>query len=50
MPTEPAPSPVLFPSPESGAVGPYSIVCLGADFSPGTLLAAYRRGLFKWQE
>ncbi|MET0727597.1 MAG: leucyl/phenylalanyl-tRNA--protein transferase [Acidimicrobiales bacterium] len=44
MPTEPPPSPWGFPDPrtadEEGVVG------LGADLEPGTLLAAYRSGLF----
>jgi len=29
-------------------VGPQGIVCLGGDFAPGTLLAAYRQGIFPW--
>ena len=44
MPIEPAPSPWALPSPvtadERGVVG------IGADLAPGTLLAAYRAGLF----
>src|SRR5436190_17057586 len=42
-PTEPPPTPWQFPSP---AHAPDDLVCLGADLEPGTLLAAYRRGLF----
>ena len=44
MPTEPPPTPWSFPSParadDAGVVG------VGADLEPGTLLAAYRSGLF----
>ncbi len=44
MPIEPPPSPWALPSPatadERGVVG------VGADLAPGTLLAAYRSGLF----
>ncbi|MGZ4683420.1 MAG: leucyl/phenylalanyl-tRNA--protein transferase [Acidimicrobiales bacterium] len=44
MPIEPPPTPWGFPSPtvadEAGVVG------VGADLEPGTLLAAYRSGLF----
>ena len=44
MPVEPPPSPWGFPDPavadEAGVVG------LGADLEPGTLLTAYRSGLF----
>jgi leucyl/phenylalanyl-tRNA--protein transferase len=44
VPTEPPPTPWGFPSPsvadEAGVVG------VGADLEPGTLLAAYRAGLF----
>ena len=44
MPVEPPPTPWGFPDPltadEHGFVG------VGADLEPGTLLAAYRRGLF----
>jgi leucyl/phenylalanyl-tRNA--protein transferase len=44
---EPAPSRFVFPDPRRG-VGPHGIVCIGGDFAPGTLLAAYRRGIFPW--
>jgi leucyl/phenylalanyl-tRNA---protein transferase len=37
----------MFPDPRRG-VGPHGIVCIGGDFAPGTLLAAYRRGIFPW--
>lgn len=44
VPVEPPPSPWVFPEPhtadEDGVVG------VGADLAPGTLLAAYRSGLF----
>jgi len=42
-PLEPPPTPWQFPSP-TGA--PDDLICLGADLEPGTLLAAYRSGLF----
>ena len=51
MPVEPAPSPWMFPdlralagrgSPDE----PDDLVAMGADLEPGTLLAAYRCGLF----
>jgi leucyl/phenylalanyl-tRNA---protein transferase len=45
VPTEPPPSPWDFPAP--AAWDPDSdLVGLGADLAPGTLLSAYRRGLF----
>ncbi|CAA9482846.1 MAG: Leucyl/phenylalanyl-tRNA--protein transferase [uncultured Solirubrobacteraceae bacterium] len=44
MPTEPLPSPWLFPDPEDS--GAEDVVAIGADLEPGTLLAAYRAGLF----
>jgi leucyl/phenylalanyl-tRNA--protein transferase len=40
---EPPPTPWQFPPP-TGA--PDDLVCLGADLEPGTILAAYRAGLF----
>ena len=43
MPTEPPPTPWQFTDPE---LVPDDLVGLGADLEPGTLLAAYRRGLF----
>ena len=48
MPTEPPVTDWAFPDvslpPEAG--GPDDLVGAGADLEPGTLLAAYRRGLF----
>ncbi len=43
MPVEPPPSPWAFPTP---GPGDGDLVALGADLSPGTVLMAYRRGLF----
>lgn len=43
MPIEPPPTAWRFPDPAS-AVG--DLVAVGGDLEPGTLLAAYRRGLF----
>ena len=43
MPTEPPPSPWAFPPADSGDG---DLVAVGADLAPGTVLAAYRRGLF----
>ena len=44
MPVEPAPTPWAFP-PVEEADGA-GLVGVGADLEPGTILAAYRRGLF----
>lgn len=44
MPTEPPPCAWEFPPPE--AADEEGLVALGADLEPGTLLAAYRRGIF----
>jgi leucyl/phenylalanyl-tRNA--protein transferase len=44
MPTEPPLCPWAFP-PASGA-GEEGLLALGADLAPGTLLAAYRSGIF----
>lgn len=44
MPVEPAPSPWEFPP--VGVAGASDVVAGGADLAPGTVLAAYRRGLF----
>jgi leucyl/phenylalanyl-tRNA--protein transferase len=49
MPIEPPPSPWLFPDftePDQDAACPDDLVGRGADLAPGTLLAAYRAGLF----
>lgn len=43
MPVEPPPSRWVFPDPEQS---PDDLIALGADLKPGTLLAAYRHGLF----
>jgi leucyl/phenylalanyl-tRNA--protein transferase len=44
MPIEPEPCAWAFPP--AAAAGPDDVVALGADLAPGTLLAAYRAGLF----
>jgi leucyl/phenylalanyl-tRNA---protein transferase len=44
-PIEPAPSPWELPDPASAPRGA-ELLGVGADLEPGTLLAAYRRGLF----
>ncbi|MEN9824112.1 MAG: Leucyl/phenylalanyl-tRNA--protein transferase [Actinomycetota bacterium] len=44
MPITPPPTPWEFPP--TDVFGPDDLVALGADLEPGTLLAAYRRGLF----
>jgi leucyl/phenylalanyl-tRNA--protein transferase len=43
VPVEPPPSPWAFPPADSGDG---DLVAIGADLSPGTVLMAYRRGLF----
>ncbi len=43
-PVEPPPTPWALP--ESGALPDGDLVAVGADLAPGTLLTAYRRGLF----
>ena len=43
VPVEPPPSPWAFPDPRQA---PDDLVAMGADLAPGTLLAAYRAGLF----
>jgi leucyl/phenylalanyl-tRNA--protein transferase len=45
VPVEPPPSPWLFGDP-GGWAPDDDLVAVGADLEPGTLLAAYRRGLF----
>jgi leucyl/phenylalanyl-tRNA--protein transferase len=44
MPIEPAMTRWVFPDPAQA--GPDDVVAVGADLEPGTLLAAYRTGLF----
>lgn len=44
VPVEPPPSPWVFPDPVRAEDD--DLVAIGADLEPGTLLAAYRRGLF----
>ena len=51
MPVEPAPSPWMFPDLRAlagtgSSDEPDDLVAMGADLEPGTLLAAYRCGLF----
>ena len=47
MPTEPEPSQWAFPTAaELDAIEDGEMVGVGADLAPGTLLAAYRTGLF----
>lgn len=43
-PIEPLPTPFEFPEPSTW--GDDDLVAVGADLAPGTILAAYRRGLF----
>ena len=43
VPVEPPPTPWAFPDPVQA---PDDLVAMGADLEPGTLLAAYRHGLF----
>ena len=47
MPVEPPPTPWSFPDPSRWEED--DLVALGADLAPGTVLAAYRRGLFPMQ-
>jgi leucyl/phenylalanyl-tRNA--protein transferase len=44
VPVEPLPTPWVFPDPARGPRA--DLVAAGADLEPGTLLAAYRSGLF----
>jgi len=37
---------VVFPDPRD--LGDHDVVAVGTDFSPGTLLEAYRHGIFPW--
>ncbi len=43
---EPPPTSVRFPNPR--AAGRREVVAVGEDFRPGTLLTAYRAGIFPW--
>jgi leucyl/phenylalanyl-tRNA---protein transferase len=45
VPVEPPPSPWVFTDPRDGDPDD-DVVGIGADLAPGTLLAAYRRGIF----
>jgi leucyl/phenylalanyl-tRNA--protein transferase len=45
-PIEPPPPRVAFPNP--GQLGDEDIIAVGSDFSPSTLLLAYRSGIFPW--
>lgn len=45
-PIEPPPSRVEFPDPLK--TPKHGVVAVGVDFSPGTLLLAYRSGIFPW--
>lgn len=45
-PLEPPPSRVSFPDPRT--LGATDLVAIGADFSAGTYVAAFRRGIFPW--
>jgi len=45
-PIEPPPSGVRFPDP--GRTRAPEVLAMGCDFSPGTLLLAYRSGIFPW--
>jgi len=47
VPVEPPPSPWVFPDPRKARD---DLVGVGADLAPGTLLAAYRRGIFPMPE
>ena len=47
MPVEPPPSPWVFPDPREAED---DLVGIGADLAPGTLLAAYRSGIFPMPE
>ena len=47
MPVEPSPSPWVFPDPRDDED---DLVGIGGDLSPGTLLAAYRQGIFPMPE
>jgi leucyl/phenylalanyl-tRNA---protein transferase len=45
-PIEPPPAKVRFPDPRKAPS--HGVVAVGCDFAPGTLLRAYRSGIFPW--
>lgn len=45
-PVEPSPARVTFPDPLT--TPKHGVVAVGVDFTPGTLLLAYRSGIFPW--
>jgi len=47
MPTEPQPTEIAFPDPREM---PGNVVAVGVDFRAGTLLSAYRAGIFPWPQ
>jgi leucyl/phenylalanyl-tRNA--protein transferase len=47
-PIEPPKTRVVFPSPRRA--GSREILAVGRDFTPGTVLAAYRAGIFPWPQ
>jgi leucyl/phenylalanyl-tRNA--protein transferase len=47
-PTEPPPTGVEFPDPRRA--GRAEVLAVGSDFRPGTMLAAYARGIFPWPD
>jgi leucyl/phenylalanyl-tRNA--protein transferase len=47
-PIEPPATRVVFPDPRRA--GRREILAVGVDFSPGTLLSAYRSGIFPWPQ
>jgi leucyl/phenylalanyl-tRNA---protein transferase len=47
-PIEPPATRVVFPDPRRA--GRREILAVGVDFSPGTLLSAYRAGIFPWPQ
>jgi leucyl/phenylalanyl-tRNA---protein transferase len=47
-PIEPPPARVTFPDPRRA--GRREIIAVGEDFTPSTLLAAYRQGIFPWPQ
>jgi leucyl/phenylalanyl-tRNA--protein transferase len=47
-PTEPPPSRYVMPAPESAPS--HGCLAAGGDLEPGTILAAYRQGIFPWPD